>query len=173
MNNNEYDMSFYDYMIKYGEFNTLRSLCNIQGTNERKKAAPFDTGYVNLFIYTGDEYRPLNSAIVTVYVKRSTDIELPILRMITTINPILIQLPVAYNLETLIRGPEYFFSTYNIGIDAEGYHPVKILNVRIFPRISSSFYVKMNELTDKNYESKYENIIYIPPHPRDRILYEN
>lgn len=173
MNNSEYGKSFYDYLIKYGELNSLKSLCNVQRTNERRSIAPFDMGYVNIFIYTGEDYRPLNNAIVTVYVRRNPEIELPILRMITTINPILIQLPIAYNPETLIRGPEYFFSTYNISIDADGYYPVKILNVRMFPRVSTSFYVKMTEISDDKYESKYENVIYIPPHPRDKVLYED
>nr|WP_312577549.1 hypothetical protein [Sedimentibacter sp.] len=126
-------------------------------------------GYLNIYVFTGKEQIPIANATVTVYVRKGDDLEIPIMRFITSTNPILIQIPVAYSPDTLIVGPEYSFSTYNLRVEASGYYITRILNIRMFPGIVTDFNVSMIPTTESSLAGSGEQIINIPPHPRDII----
>lgn len=89
--------------------------------------------------------------------------------LITATNPATIELPVAHSLGTLIRGPEYFFTTYNLTIRAQGYSPVTVLNIRVFPGITENLDIILYDVPPRS-ETITEKIIDIPPHSRDALL---
>lgn len=126
-------------------------------------------GYLNIYVYAERERQPLSNATVTIYVRKGENVEIPIIAFITSTNPILVQIPVAYSQDTLIMGPEYPFSTYNLRVEAIGYYVTRILNIRMFPGIVTDFNVGMIRTTESSLAVMGEKIIEIPPHPRDRI----
>ena len=126
-----------------------------------------DVGYLNLLIITGLENIPLPQAFVTIYAKTSGNNQIPIMRLVSRINPILVQLPVAHYSGTYIKGPEYCFTYYDIYVTTTGYYPTRILNIRMFPEITTNFNISMIPVAEEN--PSYEHKIELPPHERDII----
>lgn len=91
--------------------------------------------------------------------------DIPVMHLITTINPVRLELPKANELGTQIAGPEYNFSTYNLRVDAFGYLSNIIYNVRLFPNTTTDFNIEMLPITQTL--PFIEERTDIPPHPRD------
>lgn len=105
-------------------------------------------------------------AMLTIYVNQNGD-QIPVVRLPITQNPNLIKLPIAHPSGTLIKGPEYYFTPYNLTIENEGYYKILTQNIRLFPNITASFFYNLNKIIPG--ESNHEQITIIPPHPRDQI----
>lgn len=150
---------------KYKEKNIFRANNYNRCENEINKGV----GYINVNVITGLENIPLPYAYVTIYVKTNDNKEIAIMRLTTTLNPILVQLPVAHSPGTYVMGPEYCFSYYNIRIDAVGYYPTRILNIRMFPEITTDFNINMIPVAVEDPKQNYENVIVLPPHTKDII----
>ena len=127
-----------------------------------------ENGYIELFVFTERGRVPVEGALVTVYARRGPSDAIPIRTLRTESYPLTIELPVAHPVGALIRGPEYYFSTYNITIQAVGFSPVRILNIRIFPGITENIDVNLYEVSSGVFPIP-EIIIDIPPHPRDSV----
>jgi len=127
-------------------------------------------GFINLYVITGRVQNPLPDAAITVFVNQG-ETEIPIMYLYSLFNPILLPLPVAYskNPYTLIRGPEYYFSTYNLRVDAIGYYSTHILNIRMFEGITTDFNISMIPAAQSEDIFTREEIINIPAHPRDNF----
>nr|WP_312578602.1 hypothetical protein [Sedimentibacter sp.] len=123
-----------------------------------------DVGYIELYITQrlGTEF-PTN-AVVTIYV-RHEDNQIPVKNFVVTTNPTIIELPVANPQGTLIEGPEYFFTPYDLTIESEGYFKISTLNIRLFPKITTRFYYNLNEIMQN--EPYKEEVINLPTHPKD------
>lgn len=126
-----------------------------------------ETGFLEIYITKdlGREF-PID-AVITIYIKQG-DIQVPVKSLIATENPTIIELPVANSLGDLIEGPEYFFTTYDLTIESLGYYKVITLNIRLFPNITTSFYYNLNKILQG--EPIEEEIINLPPHPRDTLI---
>jgi len=163
---------------------TYRNLCNVNDIypdyhiilNKLKSASTVPNeakpsvgiGYIELYVFKNRGTDPVPDAIVTVYARIGEEEAVPVKTFPTTTNPITFELPVAHPSGTLIRGPEYFFTTYNMQIEAEGYYLVNVLNIRMFDGITTNFDINLIEASPG--EAVQEKIIYIPPHPRD-VMY--
>lgn len=79
------------------------------------------TGYLELYVYKNRQNEPMTDAIVTIYARQGEVNAVPIIKVPTTNSPTVIELPVAHPLGTLIKSPEYYFTAYNMTIDAEGF----------------------------------------------------
>jgi len=100
-------------------------------------------GYLNLFVVSAIDNTPLPNATVTIYVRDVRNIDIPIMMIVTTLNPILVQLPVAHSPGTIIEGPENGYSIYDIKTEAVGYYISRIYDIRVFNGISSNFNISM------------------------------
>lgn len=87
--------------------------------------------------------KPIPYATIIVYVTNGPQRDIPIMHLVTTLNPVRINLPMANELGTQILGPEYQFSTYNISIDVFGYFTRMIYNIRLFPNTTTDFVIEM------------------------------
>jgi len=132
-----------------------------------------DTGFIRLNIVRQSDKAPVPNATITIYATRGTERDIPIMHLITTINPVRIELPIAYNLGTQIAGPEYDFSTYNLRVDAFGYFAVSVYNIRLFPGTTSDFEINMIAVSQLGGVPNIEERTDIPPHPRDELNGEN
>lgn len=128
-----------------------------------------NTGFIRLNIVRQSDKAPVRNATITIYVTRGTERDIPIMHLITTINPIRIELPIAYTLGTQITGPEYDFSTYNLRVDAFGYFSTSVYNIRLFPGTTSHFEINMNAVSQLEGVPNIEERTDIPPHPRDEL----
>lgn len=127
-----------------------------------------DVGYIQLYVFRERGRVPIPNAEVTIYARQTALVGILIKTLETTVNPITIELPVAHPSGNLITGPEYRFTTYNMTITTDGYSPVSIVNIRIFPGITENFDINMIEVIPGVLPIP-EKIINIPPHPRDLI----
>lgn len=74
-----------------------------------------EIGHIVLLTFTDRGQFTVPNAFVTIYARQGDD-SVPVSRLITQSYPITISLPVSHPLGALIRGPEYYFTTYNITI---------------------------------------------------------
>lgn len=163
---NMYQQQLIDYYMKqYKNINFLQNACPSQYVSMLEVTN--NTGFIRLNIINQTDKTPVSNATVTIYVTDGMQRDIPVMHLITTINPIRIELPMANDLGTLIAGPEYDFSTYNIRVDAFGYLSRNIYNVRLFPNTTSYFEIDLIPVTQLQVQPLIEERFNIPPHPRD------
>lgn len=163
---------------------TYRNLCNVNDIypdyhiilNKLKSASTVPNeikpsegiGAIELYVFKNRGKDPVPDAMVTVYARVGEEDAVTVKTFPTTTNPITFELPVAHPSGTLIRGPEYYFTTYDLKIEADGYFLVNVLNIRMFPGVTTNFDINLIEAVPG--EPVQERVIYIPPHPRDVII---
>jgi len=128
-----------------------------------------DTGFLKLNITDKVIKKSVLNATITLYVTDGTNRDIPIMHIITTLNPIRLELPMANVIGTQLVGPEYNFSTYNLRIDVFGYFSRNIYNIRLFPDTTTNFDVELIPVTHIEAQPLIEERFDIPPHPRDVI----
>lgn len=122
-------------------------------------------GFIVLLTFTERGQFIVPGAVVTIYARREEEEE-PIDSIVTQSYPITVSLPVSHPLGSLVRGPEYYFTTYDITIESARFCPVKVNNVRVFPGVTEKFDISMIEAPPDTAVVP-ETIIDIPPHRRD------
>ena len=128
-----------------------------------------ETGFMRLHIINSVDKTPVNNATITIYVTDGIERDIPIIHLITTLNPVRLELPMANDLGTQIVGPEYKFSTYSIRVDAFGYFANIIYNIRLFPNTTTDFEINLVPIRHLSAQPAIEERVDIPPHPRDEI----
>ena len=129
-----------------------------------------ETGFIKLYIIDQASRKPIPYATITVYVNSGVERDIPIMHLVTTINPVRIELPMATDIGLQILGPEYEFSTYNVSIDVFGYFTHIIYDIRLFPNTTADFTIEMVPVTQIQLQPIIERRIEIPPHPRDVVI---
>ncbi len=163
---NMYQQQLIDYYIK--QCKNLNSSRNAYPSQyDSILEVKSNTGFIRLNIINKTDKKPVSNATITIYVTDGMQRDIPVMHLITTINPIRIELPMANDLGTLIVGPEYDFSTYNIRVDAFGYFAKNIYNIRLFPNTTSNFEIDLIPVTELRAQPQIEERFYIPPHLRD------
>ncbi len=125
------------------------------------------TGTIRLHIVDQTSGESLLNPTITIYVTDEQQRDVPVVHVMTSLNPIGVQVPVTCPFGTPITGPEYDFSTYNVRVDAFGHFAKVIYNVRLFPNTTVDFRVEMVPITQVRLTPVIEERIDIPPHPRD------
>jgi len=166
-NKNQYDMNPY-YIEQNKTLYPFRNIFNNQCTNMPEQ--PMVYGFIRLSILDRVTGELLPNSGITIYVTDGSQRDIPILHLVTIINPIKLELPVACKIGTHIQGPEYNFSTYNLRVDAFGYFANVIYGIRLFPNVTTDFKIEMVPITHVRLEPTYEERIQIPPHPRDAVM---
>ncbi len=167
---NKYQQQLNDlYMKQYFNLYPLRNIHSSYYANVQESGNYNNAGFMRLNIVRDSDKAPVPNATITIYVTDGISRDVPIMHLITTINPIRIELPMAYDLGTQIVGPEYDFSTYNLRVDAFGYFSTNVYNIRLFPNTTSDFEINMVEISQLGGVPDIEERIDIPPHPRDVI----
>lgn len=128
-----------------------------------------NTGFLRLNIFNQSDGTPVPNATITIYVTDGAQRDIPVMHLITTINPIRIELPMANILGAQIVGPEYSFSTYDLRVDAFGYFASNVYNLRLFPNITTELEISMIPVSQIEMVPIIEERIDIPPHPRDTL----
>jgi len=123
-----------------------------------------ETGYIEIHITKNLGQDIATDAVLTIYVNKDGN-QIPVVSLSPTQNPTIIELPIAHPEGTLVEGPEYYFTPYNLSIEDEGYYRIVTQNIRLFPNVKAVFFYNLNEMVSG--EPEREEITIFPTHPRD------
>lgn len=130
----------------------------------------YNTGNLRLNIVDQLSGESLPNATITIYATDGQQRDVPIVHVMSILNPIGVVLPVTCPFGTQIAGPEYDFSTYNVRVDVFGYFANVVYNVRLFPNTTVDFRIEMIPITQVAPMPVIEERLEIPPHPRDMLV---
>ncbi|WP_313344879.1 carboxypeptidase-like regulatory domain-containing protein [Sedimentibacter sp.] len=119
-------------------------------------------GYISTVVYTASGALPVPDAIITVYNINEAGEENILFHLVTdrSGNSPLITLPV-------MRGErEYEFTTYNIRVQAIGYYTTNVLDVRVFPDVTTTYRINLIP-TAQGTDKENGQTVIIPPIPLD------
>jgi hypothetical protein len=168
-----YGNQFNGYCLKsfdMGRYNRIYPCSNIYQSNNNMLEDQDSFGFVRIQTIDRLTGENLPNATIIIYVTDGVSRDIPIMHLITTLNPVRIELPMANVLGTLIVGPEYDFSTYNLRADAFGYFSNVVNNIRLFPGVTTNFTIGMVPVTSPQEEPVIEERLDIPPHLRDVVI---
>jgi hypothetical protein len=127
------------------------------------------TGFVDVSVNTALGALPVTDAVVTLYVTDQEGKEEVIYHSLTNISgkaPKMV-LPVVYNPQDPSESRKYFFTTYNLRIQAIGYYTENIIDLRVFPNTTTNFKVTLIPVSQGGDEDEKERTLVIPSSPID------
>lgn len=127
-----------------------------------------EVGYLSVSVFTASGALPVQDALVTVYIRDESGAENEIVHYITDANgqiP-LITLPVIYDRFDPFGSSEFYFTTYNLRVQAINYYTVNVIDLRIFPNTTTSFQIDMIPAAIVPIDEP-DTTIVIPPSPID------
>ena len=134
-----------------------------------KESPPVETGFVNVIVNTALGALPIQDAVVTLYVTDQEGNEEALYHLVTDISGKVpkMTLPVVYNPQNPSESLQYFFSTYNLRVQAIGYYTQNIIDIRVFPDIATNYTVTLIPVKQGGDEDGGSRTIVIPPSPVD------
>jgi hypothetical protein len=153
---------YLSYLHGYGYPGT-----NYTGLIPNEMEVNHDIGYLELFVFTDRGATPVERATITIYARQGEVNEVPVEKIISTKDPVTVALPVAHPKGSLIEGPEYYYTTYNMTIEKPDYYAITVKNIRIFPGVTAKFSYHLNRVLP-GVPGRQETIA-IPSHPRDVV----
>lgn len=153
-------------IIKKAEATPQSPLLNENQLN--KEGSPVDTGFVNVSVNTALGALPVQDAVVTLYVTDQDGNEEALYHLVTDRSGKVpkMTLPVVYNPLNPAESRQYFFSTYNLRVQAIGYYTQNIIDIRVFPDTTTNFNVALIPVRQGGDEDESRTIV-IPPSPVD------
>ncbi len=127
-----------------------------------------EVGYLSVSVLTASGALPVPGALVTVYILDESGEENEIVHHVTDASgkiP-LITLPVIYDRFDPFTSSRYYFTTYNMRVQAINYYTVNVLDLRIFPNTTTYFQIDMIPASIRPVEGP-DTTIVIPPSPID------
>ena len=171
-------MKDYENMNKaskpYRALNMIVSKTELPAENEVKNETETkeQSGYITVRVYTALGALPVSEAVVTVYSKDKDGGENAIVHLVSDANGSVpnIKLPVKSDPTIPSEMQKYNFSTYNMRIEAPGYYPVNILDLRVFPGIGTNYKVDLIPVMAGTEGKVPEQTIIIPPPPIESTI---
>jgi 5-hydroxyisourate hydrolase-like protein (transthyretin family) len=127
------------------------------------------SGYINVGVYTALGALPVKDAVVTVYTIDQDGEENALYHVVTNINGRVptMEVPVEYNPDNPLESPSFYFSTYNMRVQAIGYYTVNIIDLRVFPDVATNYKVSLIPVMEGATEEGGSQTVVIPPTPAD------
>lgn len=154
-------------IVKKAEAPPELPLLNESQLNEEEPA--YETGFVNVSVNTALGALPVHDAVVILYVMDQDGNEEALYHLVTDDSGKVpkMTLPVIYAPQDPSESREYYFSTYNLRIQALGYYTQNIIDVRVFPDTATNFSVTLIPVIQGGDEDEDDRTIVIPPAPVD------
>ena len=129
-----------------------------------------ETGYIAVGVFTALQALPVPGAVVTIYTINQQGEENAIYHLITDENGRVptVELPVIYNPENPLESSKYYFTTYNMRVQAINYYTVNIIDIRVFPGITTAYRIDMIPAIPGPTKEQPEQKIIIPSSPIDK-----
>lgn len=130
---------------------------------------PKEVGYLSVGVFTASGALPVEDAVVTVYILDNEGNENVVSHLVTDANGRVptTPLPVVYNQLNPLESSQYYFSTYNLRVQAINYYTVNILDFRVFPNTTTNFMVEMIPVAAGPANVGPDTTFVIPPSPID------
>lgn len=127
-------------------------------------------GYLTVGVFTALGALPVPDAVVTIYNINDEGEEIALYHLITDANGRVptVPLPSVYDPTNPLTSPEIYFSYYNMRVQAINYYTVNVLDIRIFPDITTSYRVDLIPVMSGAPDDQREQTIVIPPSPIDK-----
>jgi len=127
------------------------------------------TGHLAVSVFTASGALPVEGAVVTVYILDDNGDENIISHQVTDANGKVptIELPSSYNPKNPLESSQYYFSTYNLRVQAVNYYTVNIMDFRIFPNTTTTFNVQLIPAAAGPKGTGPNQVFVIPPSPID------
>lgn len=128
-----------------------------------------NTGSVNVSVHTALGALPVPNAVVTLYGMDQAGNEEALYHLITNVSgkvP-LMNLPVVFNAQDPLESSEYFFTTYNLRVQAIGYYTHNVVDVRVFPDTTTNYNITLVPVRHGGDEDENPRTIVIPSSPID------
>ena len=130
---------------------------------------PSEVGYISVGVFTASGALPVKDAVVTVYELDEAGEENVLYHVVSDANgqvPVL-ELPVVYNPSNPLLSPDFYFSTYNLRVQAINYYTYNLLDIRVFPNTTTNFMVELIPVAAGPGGTRPEQTYVIPPSPID------
>lgn len=133
------------------------------------EAVPEEVGYISVGVFTASGALPVEDAVVTVYTLDENGDENVISFLVSDANGQVptIELPVIYDRSNPLESSKYFFSTYNLRVQAINYYTQNIQDFRVFPNTTTNFQVELIPVAAGIGQTAPEITTVIPPSPID------
>lgn len=130
---------------------------------------PADTGAISVGVFTASRALPVQDAVVTVYHIGNGEEEHVLAHLVTDRNGRIpnVEVPVVYNPADPLESSEYYFSNYNIRVQAINYYTQNILGIRVFPGTTTRFNIDLIPVAAGTTGEEHEQTVVIPPAPVD------
>lgn len=124
-----------------------------------------EVGYINVGVYTASGALPVRDAVVTLYHTYNSVEEHALYHMVTDESGRVptMEVPIVYS--GVGQQTEYYYSTYNLRIQAIGYYLHNILDIQVFPNIATNFRINLIPVAQGAPADVPEQTIVIPPRP--------
>ncbi|HHZ00466.1 MAG TPA: hypothetical protein PLV23_08885 [Sedimentibacter sp.] len=134
-----------------------------------ENSSRIQTGYVNVTVNTALGALPVPDAVVTLYVTDPEGNEEALYHLVTDISGKVprMAVPVVYDPENPLESSEYFFTTYNLRVQAIGYYTQNIIDLRVFPDITTNFNINLIPVRQGGDEDTGQRTLIIPSSPID------
>jgi len=128
-----------------------------------------EVGYINVGVYTALGALPVKDAVVTVYHTSADGEEYALYHVVTDANGRAprMEVPVIYEQDNPLESSQFYFSTYNMLIQAIGYYTVSVIDLRVFPDVATNYNVVLIPVMEGSTEEDSTQTIVIPPIPAD------
>lgn len=123
-----------------------------------------ETGYINVAVYTALGALPVRDAVVTVYTIDENGDENALYHVVSDMNgrvPMM-EVPVTYDPDDPLQSEEFYFSTYNMRVQAIGYYTTNIIDLRVFPGVATNYRVILIPVMQGGSEEESQTFV-IPP----------
>lgn len=130
---------------------------------------PEEVGYISVGVFTASGALPVEDAVVTIYELDEAGEENVLYHVVSDASgqvPVL-ELPVVYDPSNPLTSPEFYFSTYNLRVQAINYYTYNLLDIRVFPNTTTNFMVELIPVAARPRGTGQEMTFVIPPSPID------
>ncbi|MDF2676993.1 MAG: hypothetical protein K0Q97_1307 [Bacillota bacterium] len=127
-------------------------------------------GSASVGVFTALGALPVKDAVVTIYLLDENAEEVDLYFRVTDESGRVedMQLAVFYDPTNPLVSPEFYFTTYNMRIQAFNYYTQNILDFRVFPGVKTNLRINLIPVIQgENQETAPEQTIIIPPSPID------
>jgi len=155
----------------YRALNMIVQKAEVPAENPPTNQDETNVGYIAVRVYTALGALPVPEAVVTIYTKVEEE-ENAIVHLVSDANGKVpnIELPIGTDPTIPSELQKYNFSSYNMRIQALGYYTVNVLDVRVFPGISTDYKVDMIPVIAGTEGRVPEQTIIIPPPPIESTI---
>lgn len=130
---------------------------------------PEESGYISVGVFTASGALPVKDAVVTVYELDEAGEENVLYHVVTDDSgqvPVL-ELPVVYDRSNPLLSPDFYFSTYNLRVQAINYYNFNLVDIRVFPNTTTNFAIELIPAPIGLRDTDQEMTFVIPPSPID------